>query len=137
MLVDRCGAGSGPSALRISHTVEAATLIPGVASSAWMRRRPRDGFSWTRRMTDVRMERTVGGRAAPFAFRDVRVPLSDRVVVPAEDRVGSASSCSRGKTVRARAAAAQPGCPIRRRDGHRAAQRISTGVGHSEVEDSS
>jgi hypothetical protein len=34
----RFGAGSTPSALRISQTVEGATLTPSTASSPWMRR---------------------------------------------------------------------------------------------------
>src|SRR4030095_5362323 len=35
----RCGAGSMPASLRISHTVEAATLTPRTSSSPWMRAR--------------------------------------------------------------------------------------------------
>jgi hypothetical protein len=34
----RCGAGSIPVCLRISHTVDGATLIPRTSSSPWMRR---------------------------------------------------------------------------------------------------
>ena len=34
----RSGAGSIPACCRISHTVEAATLIPSTSSSPWMRR---------------------------------------------------------------------------------------------------
>jgi hypothetical protein len=34
----RWGAGSMPACLRISHTVDAATLIPSTSSSPWMRR---------------------------------------------------------------------------------------------------
>jgi hypothetical protein len=35
------------------------------------------------------MERTVGGRPGAFRCRDVRVPLSHQVTVPAQDRVWS------------------------------------------------
>ena len=58
----RWAAGSTPSALRISQTVEEATLIPRVASLPCTRRYPQFGFSLTRRRTRARMERTVGGR---------------------------------------------------------------------------
>jgi hypothetical protein len=34
----RCRAGSTPAALRISHTVDAATVMPSSVSSPWMRR---------------------------------------------------------------------------------------------------
>jgi hypothetical protein len=57
--------------LRISHTVEAATLIPRVVSSPSTRQYPQDGFSFTRRRTSARMERTVGGRPSRLG-REVR-----------------------------------------------------------------
>jgi hypothetical protein len=34
----RSGAGSMPASLRISHTVDAATVIPRTSTSPWMRR---------------------------------------------------------------------------------------------------
>ncbi len=34
----RCGAGSTPAAVRISHTVDAAIVMPSRASSPWIRR---------------------------------------------------------------------------------------------------
>ena len=67
----RSGAGSTPSRLRISQTVDGATLMPRVASSPCTRRYPQDGFSRTRRRTRARMERTVGGRPGRFG-RQVR-----------------------------------------------------------------
>jgi hypothetical protein len=62
----RSGAGSIPAWRRISHTVEAATLIPRTRSSPWMRRQPQEGFSRARRSTSWRMERTVRGRPGLF-----------------------------------------------------------------------
>lgn len=41
----RSGAGSIPASLRISHTVEEATLIPSTSSSPWMRRYPQEVLS--------------------------------------------------------------------------------------------
>ncbi|MET8049729.1 hypothetical protein ABZU75_19235 [Streptosporangium sp. NPDC005286] len=58
----RSGAGSTPSCLRISQTVDGATLIPSVTSSPCTRRYPQAGFSRTRRRMRARMERIVGGR---------------------------------------------------------------------------
>jgi hypothetical protein len=51
---------------RISHTVDAATLMPRAASSPWMRLYPQLGFSRVRRRTRVRMLRRVGGRPGRF-----------------------------------------------------------------------
>jgi hypothetical protein len=34
----RCGAGSTPASVRISQTVDAATVTPRTSSSPWMRR---------------------------------------------------------------------------------------------------
>ncbi|GAA0920638.1 hypothetical protein Vau01_115600 [Virgisporangium aurantiacum] len=41
----RSGAGSVPASLRISQTVDAATRIPRVRSSPWMRLYPHELFS--------------------------------------------------------------------------------------------
>ena len=60
------GRGWDAVLLRISQTVEAATLMPRAASSPWMRRYPQDVFSRARRRTRARMERTVGGRPRRF-----------------------------------------------------------------------
>jgi hypothetical protein len=55
--VSRRGAGSIPALVRISHTVEAAMMIPRPASSPWMRRYPHDEFSLARRRMRVLMVR--------------------------------------------------------------------------------
>lgn len=60
-----------PSALRISHTVQATTVPARVTSSPWIRRYPQDGFSRARRRTRVRMERMVGGRPRRFGVEMV------------------------------------------------------------------
>lgn len=41
----RWGAGSMPASLRISQTVEAATLMPNTSSSPWILRYPQELFS--------------------------------------------------------------------------------------------
>ncbi len=40
VVLRRCGAGAAPCSRRISQTVEAATLMPKAASSAWILRVP-------------------------------------------------------------------------------------------------
>jgi hypothetical protein len=62
----RSGAGSMPASLRISHTVDAAILIPSTNSSPWMRRYPHVLFSRDRRSTSSRIDRTVRGRPTRF-----------------------------------------------------------------------
>jgi hypothetical protein len=59
-----CGRpGSMPLALRISQTVDAATLTPRPASSPWILRYPQPGFSRASRRTSARMlRRRVAGR---------------------------------------------------------------------------
>jgi hypothetical protein len=62
--------GSMPLALRISHTVDAATLTPRPASSPWILRYPQRGFSRASRWTSARMLRRVAGRPVlPHADR--------------------------------------------------------------------
>ena len=51
-----------PLALRISHTVDAATFMPSPASSPWILRYPQPGFSRASRRTSARMLRRVAGR---------------------------------------------------------------------------
>ena len=58
----RRGAGSMPLALRISQTVDAATLTPRPASSPWILRYPHSGFSRASRRTRALMFRWVAGR---------------------------------------------------------------------------
>ena len=58
----RRGAGPMPLALRISHTVDAATLTPRPASSPWILRYPPPGFSLASRRTRALMSRRVAGR---------------------------------------------------------------------------
>ncbi len=58
----RGGAGPMPSALRISHTVDAVTLTPEPASSPWILRYPHAGFSLAGRRTRALMPRRVAGR---------------------------------------------------------------------------
>ena len=60
--VRRSGAGSMPLALRISHTVDAATLTPRPASSPWILRYPHSGFSLASRRTSALTFRRVAGR---------------------------------------------------------------------------
>jgi hypothetical protein len=55
-------AGSMPLALRISHTVDAATLTPRPASSPWILRYPHSGFSRASRRTRALMFRRMAGR---------------------------------------------------------------------------
>ena len=55
-------AGSMPLALRISHTVDAATLTPSPAISPWILRYPHPGFSRASRRTRAWMFRRVAGR---------------------------------------------------------------------------
>ena len=79
--------GSMPLALRISQTVDAATLTPSPASSPWILRYPQSGFSRASRRTSARMLRRVAGRpvlphcgpGGPAAADDVAVPAHDRV----------------------------------------------------------
>jgi len=60
----RRGAGSMPTARRISQTVDCATITPSFVreGSPWIRRYPRSGFSFASRTTRRAMLRTVGGR---------------------------------------------------------------------------
>jgi hypothetical protein len=67
----RSVAGSMPASLRISQTVDAATVIPRMSSSPWMRRYPHELFSRARRSTRTRIDRTVRGRPARFG-REIR-----------------------------------------------------------------
>jgi hypothetical protein len=53
----RWGAGSIPASLRISQTVEAATLTPSTSSSPWILRYPHVLFSRASRSTRVRIDR--------------------------------------------------------------------------------
>ncbi len=79
--------GSMPLALRISQTVDAATLIPRPASSPWILRYPQSGFSRASRQTSARMFRRVAGRPG-FALHGPGGPAAaDDVAVPAQDRV--------------------------------------------------
>jgi len=55
-------AGLMPLALRISRTVDAATLTPSPASSPFILRYPQPGFSRASRRTSARMFRWVVGR---------------------------------------------------------------------------
>jgi hypothetical protein len=55
-------AGWMPLALRISHTVDAATFTPSPASSPWILRYPQPGFSRASRRTRAWMFRRVIGR---------------------------------------------------------------------------
>jgi hypothetical protein len=52
----RSGAGAIPASFKISHTVDAATLISRTSSSPWSRRYPQLGFSRARRSTGARIE---------------------------------------------------------------------------------
>ena len=78
------GAGSMPAAWRISQTVDAATLIPWVASSPWIRRYRHDGCSRTSRRIRLRMDRTVGGRPGQFGFEMFACRALIRSRVPAQ-----------------------------------------------------
>ncbi|MCI2421417.1 hypothetical protein MOQ72_28675 [Saccharopolyspora sp. K220] len=62
----RSGAGSIPAPCKISQTVDAATFTPRVSNSPWSRRYPQLGFSFARRSTKARTERTVRGRPGRF-----------------------------------------------------------------------
>jgi hypothetical protein len=55
-------AGLIPLALKISHTVDAATLTPRPASPPWILRYPHSGFSRASRRTRAWMFRRVDGR---------------------------------------------------------------------------
>ena len=58
----RRGAGSMPTARRISQTVDGATATPSFVSSPWIRRYPHSGFSCASRTARRVMPGTVGGR---------------------------------------------------------------------------
>ena len=58
----RLGAGSIPAFLRISQTVDGATVMPSPASSPWIRRYPQDSFSRASRRATDRTLRCVAGR---------------------------------------------------------------------------
>ena len=83
----RRGAGPMPLALRISHTVDAATLAPRPASSPWILRYPHSGFSLASRMTRALMFRPGGRAAGPAALGSSGPAAADDVAVPAQDRV--------------------------------------------------
>ncbi len=69
-------AGLMPLALRISHTVGAATLTPRSASSPWILRYPHSGFSRASRRIRAWMFRRVAGRPV-LPARTWRVPLQN------------------------------------------------------------
>jgi len=85
----RSGAGSIPAALRISQTVDAATLIPSVSSSPWILLYPHVLFSRARRSTSARIDRTVGGRPGRLGREIGGVSFRDQVAVPAQDGLGA------------------------------------------------
>src|SRR5258707_674994 len=58
----RRGAGSMPLALRISHTVDAATLTPSPASSPWILRYPQPWFWRASRRTRALIFLRIAGR---------------------------------------------------------------------------
>jgi hypothetical protein len=61
--------------VRISHTVDAATVTPRPASSPWILRYPHSGFSRASRRTGALMFRRVAGR-----------PVSPRLDLAAQRR---------------------------------------------------
>src|ERR1019366_3732126 len=65
-----------PLALRISHTVDAATLAPRPASSPWILRYPHSGFSLASRRTRALMFRPSGGGRCRGASAGSCPPLS-------------------------------------------------------------
>ena len=84
--VRRSGAGEMPLVLRISHTVDAATLTPRQASSPWILRYPHSGFSLASR--NQGFDVPAGGRAAgPAALGSGGPAAPDDVAVPAQDCV--------------------------------------------------
>jgi hypothetical protein len=118
----RSGAGSMPATRRISHTVDAATLIPRVSSSPCTRRYPQDGFSGTKRSTSTRIERTVGGRprrqgreAAAWRrasrSRCQRKTVSGRTSSRKPCRLGRGSRCSSPASHARSAASNRTRCP--------------------------
>jgi hypothetical protein len=81
----RSGAGSMPATRRISHTVDAATLIQ--CSSPCTRRYPQGRFSRTKRSTSTRIDRTVGGRLRRQGREAAAWQRGEQVTMPAQDRV--------------------------------------------------
>jgi len=86
VMVARCGAGSMPSVLRISHTVEGAIVMPRRASSPWMRR-VKEGFSVVRRRTRRRIEATVRAAPPPTVPARPGVAALHQVAMPPQHRV--------------------------------------------------
>jgi hypothetical protein len=80
----RWGAGSIPACLRISQTVEAATLMPRMRSSPWILRHPHELFSrgQTQHQPADRPHRW--WPPSLFGPGDHRVPVGYQVAVPAQ-----------------------------------------------------
>ena len=95
----RLGAGSMPLALRISHTVDAATLTPRPASSPWILRFPHPGFSLASRRTRALMCLRVAGR--PVLPRLDLASQRRRTMSRCQRRIVSAVTSSRSPWRRA------------------------------------
>ena len=91
--------GSMPLALRISQTVDAATLTPRPASSPWILRYPQSGFSRASRRTSARMLRRVAGR--PVLPHADRAALRRRTMLRCQRTIVSGVISSRSPWCRA------------------------------------
>ncbi len=76
-----------PLVLRISQTVDAATLTPSPASSPWILRYPHPGFSRASRRTRAVMFPAGHRPASPAPLGSGGPAAPDDVAVPAQDRV--------------------------------------------------
>ena len=93
----RRGAGPMPLILRISHTVDAATLTPRPASSPWIRRYPHSGFSRASRRTRA-FDGPAGGRpAGPAALGSGSPAVPDDVAHVREQLVAQPSAWIMGR----------------------------------------
>jgi hypothetical protein len=85
----RCGAGSIPASLRISQTVEAATVTPRTSSSPWIRRYPYEVFLAGQAQHQPADRRDGRRPPGPFGSGDPGVPAGDQVAVPAQHGLGA------------------------------------------------
>ena len=109
----RRGAGPVPLVVRISHTVDAATLTPRPASSPWILRYPHPGFSLASRRTRALMLRRVAGRPVLPRLGSGGPAAPDDVAVPAQDRVRGDQQEPVAARFRYHAEQGREQCPVR------------------------
>jgi hypothetical protein len=89
VLEARSGTGSIPDPFKISHMVEAVTLISRTRSSPWILLYPQPRFSRARRKTRALMQRRVSRPTRVFRLGCGGVRAFGQGAVPAQDRVGA------------------------------------------------